>query len=121
MYKTRLPLVEPTKLLERISVDNLRFINALEHNYTGGAFLISPSVSGNYNFAEWESDKGAAAPPSTNIRNELYYSLYDKNDELSICQLCFWSDGRISEIWTTIELIDPNGSVIWSGETNKTT
>ncbi|MBD5100952.1 MAG: hypothetical protein HDT29_06880 [Clostridiales bacterium] len=33
MYKTRLPLVEPTKLLERITVDNLCFINPLGHDY----------------------------------------------------------------------------------------
>ena len=72
MYKTRLNLIEPTKLLERITVDNLRFINPLGHDYASGAFDISPESNDEghgYYFAKYE-DYGTSHKES-NIRNEV--------------------------------------------------
>lgn len=46
LYNTKLELVEPTKMLERITVDNLRFINPLGHDYIAGAYTLpTPTVN----------------------------------------------------------------------------
>lgn len=46
LYNTKIELVEPTKMLERIPVDNLRFINPLGHDYVSGAYTLpTPSVN----------------------------------------------------------------------------
>ncbi|MDE6276450.1 MAG: hypothetical protein K2M75_07960 [Clostridia bacterium] len=82
-YKTRVHLVEPTKLLERVTVDNMRFLNPLGHDFEGGAYYISPILSSQYNdFAIWKRENGKH--PITNIRNELYKNVYLPNSQFII-------------------------------------
>ncbi len=126
MYKTRLPLVEPTKILERASVDNLRFINPLGHDYASGAYSISPEIiedDANYLFAEWYGDKNTTdpIPPKTNLRYEVYHNLYDINFNFNIYKLCYWTLQGNKVYPTTITLLDPNGREIYSGECEETT
>ncbi|MCX4361766.1 MAG: hypothetical protein OSJ74_00040 [Clostridia bacterium] len=126
-YKKRVYLVEPTKLLERVTVDNLRFLNPLGHDYAGGAYDISPVVSDKQfadNFAEYTTDKGTVAPPKTNLRNEVYKNIYTTNAAISIYKLCFWSmqDGAPNApLATVITLKAPDNTALWTGETNQTT
>ena len=37
-------VIRQFKLLERVTVDNLRFLNPLGHDYVGGAYYISPEL-----------------------------------------------------------------------------
>ena len=126
MYKTRLNLIEPTKLLERVTVDNLRFLNPLGHDYASGAYDISPQVSDKQfadNFAEYTTDRGTTAPQRTNLRNEVYKNIYTTNTSISIYKLCFWSMTSLGNVnlSTVITLKAPDNSPLWTGETNQTT
>ena len=118
MYKTRLNLIEPTKLLERITVDNLRFINPLGHDYASGAFDISPESNDEghgYYFAKYE-DYGTSHNES-NIRNEVYKAIYNPGVDFPIYKLGWQVDNaiNISNLTTTITLTAPNGKEAWSG------
>ncbi len=126
MYKTRLPLVEPTKILERVSVDNLRFINPLGHDYASGAYSISPEIiedDANYLFAEWYGDENTTDPmqQNTNLRFEVYHNLYDTNSNFNIYKLCYWDKRGPTAESTTVKLTGPSGNEVYSGECQATT
>ena len=103
LYNTKLELCEPTKMLERITVDNLRFINPLGHDYLSGTYQISPTVQtisgANYSFAKY-AGSGNLYPVGfpipnwekfeTNIRNTVYSNIYGVNTLFKIYPLCFW-------------------------------
>lgn len=123
MYKTKLSLVEPTKLLERITVDNLRFINPLGHDYVSGAYNISPvgGIGENINFAEY-SGGPSSDPPRTTIKDEVYKNVVPMSG-VNIYNLSFWL--LALGVWTPkpaeISLIAPDGTTVWTGTAYFTT
>lgn len=126
MYKTRLKLIEPTKLLERITVDNLRFLNPLGHNYESGAYNINPIVSDESTivFAAFLGS-GYSNTSSNNIRDKVYVTLSGLN--INIYEFCFWS--KVIDIqgqghrayYADITVTAPDNKVVWSGTSNATT
>ena len=126
MYKTRLPLVEPTKLLERITVDNLRFINPLGHDYVSGAYTIEVNEKNVSSFAEYfGSSPTYPNQNTTTIKNELYKNVYAYNGDIPIYALCFWRFDSFGNFFATvdtkIELIAPDNNTVWNGSAKETT
>lgn len=125
LYNTKLELCEPTKLLERITVDNLRFINPLGHDYVSGAYNISPDVEIDkpnadttiYSFATYT--EGGDIPPETNIRNEVYKNIVAVGDKANIYTLCWWQRLEATNSWSAlsakIQVLDPSGNQVYSG------
>lgn len=121
MYKTRLNLVEPTKLLERVTVDNLRFLNSIGHDYINGAYFISPELykeEREYIFAKYlTSDKSS----ETNIRNEVYKVMHSTHSQFPIYGFIWQFDDTflISSLPTTISLTAPDGEKVFSTTISK--
>lgn len=125
MYKTRLNLVEPTKLLERVTVDNMRFLNPIGHDYVGGVYNISPKLNiddGNYMFAVFLGDQNTTAPipPTTNLSTESYFNLYAIDKPFKILNLCYWYLRGNDAYLTDVKMVDPNGKEVFSGQTQAT-
>ena len=140
LYNTKLELCEPTKLLERITVDNLRFINPLGHDYLSGEYQISPTVQtisgANYSFAKYEGSgnlypEGFPIPTwekfETNIRNTLYSNIYGVKTSFNIYPLCFWrrqtdyQDNAYQEPQDTrLTITRPDGSTAYRGTFSQT-
>ena len=125
MYKTRLNLVEPTKLLERVTVDNLRFINPLGHDYISGAYYIKPD-SAPSEFATYYGSTSVENADPSNAKNVSYKNLY-LPDSIPIVALCFWVTKAVFDtvyvepVSTKIELIAPDNHVVWTGTSGSTT
>ena len=124
MYKTRLNLIEPTKLLERVTVDNLRFLNPIGHDYAGGGYFIEPTEKPYaYLFADYLGDREVTGSSSrTDIENRVYKNLYGKNSELNIYELCFWenrSTDRFAPVDTYIKVTSPDNRT-WTWTTRAT-
>lgn len=127
LYNTKLELCEPTKMLERITVDNLRFINPLGHDYVSGAYNISPvedseGGTGDQNFYFFASfTQGGIAPPSTNIKNTVYDNIIAVNQPSNVYALCWFSlpyqstTGKYIALLTDIEITAPDGTTVYSG------
>lgn len=127
LYNTKLELCEPTKMLERITVDNLRFINPLGHDYVSGAYNISPAEdskggTGDQNFYFFASfTQGGIAPPSTNIKNTVYDNIIAVNQPSNVYALCWFSlpyqstTGKYIALLTDIEITAPDGTTVYSG------
>ena len=88
MYKTRLNLIEPTKLLERVTVDNLRFINPIGHDYVSGAYYLSPEINikDTLTFAAFLGG-GYSNTSSNDLQNKVYKNI--SNVKIPIYELCF--------------------------------
>lgn len=125
MYKKRVRLVEPTKILERETVDNLRFINPLGHDYVSGAYNVSPEEDGTTINRRFATLTNPSNPESIDIKNDLYANVYKLNSTLYIYELCFWivptSGTNISMDPTSVDVIAPNGVTIWKGSAENTT
>ena len=139
LYNTKLELCEPTKLLERITVDNLRFINPLGHDYVSGAYQISPTVQtisgANYSFAKYAGSGSllpVGVPPTwesyeTNISNTVYSNIYGVNKLFDIYPLCFWrltTDTAGQNFQTAqntrLTITRPDGSTAYTGTFSQT-
>lgn len=127
-YTSTLSLIEPTKLLERIPVDNRRFLNPLGHDYTKGAYTISPQEyeptnDVDYQFATYT--QFMPTPITTNKKNTLFKNVCASNGTLDIYELCYWSNYAEPSIYepqeTSIEVQDPEGTTIYTGKATKTT
>lgn len=124
MYKTRLNLIEPTKLLERVTVDNLRFINPIGHDYVSGAYYLSPEINikDTLTFAAFLGG-GYSNTSSNDLQNKVYKNI--SNVKIPIYELCFWA--KTPEIqghrayYTDITVTSPDNQTIYSGTSNKTT
>ena len=123
MYKTRLNLIEPTKLLERVTVDNLRFLNPIGHDYVGGAYNISPTINheNTFTFATFlGGDNGVSSDtPSNNLKDRVYKNISDKT--IPIYELCWWSDLGHKPYKAEITVTDPSNNTVYTGTTQKTT
>ncbi len=124
MYKTRLNLVEPTKLLERVTVDNLRFLNPIGHDYANGGYFTDPSEKPYaYLFADYLGNREVTGSSSTtDIKYRVYKNLYGKTIELNIYELCFWENrgaDRFAPIDTYIKVTSPDNRT-WTWTTRAT-
>ena len=124
MNKTRLSLIEPTKLLERITVDNLRFLNSLGHDYSSGAYNIEPVLDKLGLFANFLGTYEFDPANTTTIKDELYKNVYLYGDTIDIYQLSDWKFDANGNFYyavsTPIEVIAPNGDIVWTGSTRGT-
>lgn len=139
LYNTKLNLLEPTKMLERVPVDNLRFINPLGHDYVSGAYQISPTVQtisgANYSFAKYAGSGSllpVGIPPTwesyeTNISNTVYSNVYGINTFFAIYPLCFWrltTDTAGQNFQTAqdtrLTITRPDGSTAYTGTFSQT-
>ncbi len=124
MYKTRINLIEPTKLLERVTVDNLRFLNPIGHDYAGGAYEISPTVNheDTLTFATYLGGDYSNTL-SNDLQNRIYKNISDKT--ILIYELCWWSKAVVPSghipYRTEITVTDPSNNTVYTGTTQKTT
>lgn len=106
LYNTKLELVEPTKMLERITVDNLRFINPLGHDYVSGAYTLpTPSVN---------SSGSPTVPPQ--MPTTAYKNIVDSNNVQILGYTIYQVFLTKTEYLQTTVTVTVNGNQIYTGQ-----
>lgn len=124
LFNQKIGLIEPTKLLERYTVDTMTFTNSIVHDYLSTAKNIDPDVENGP-----RPGGGDDNPYEIGIFRPwtgAYQTPMGFNGELNIRAMCFFNrqdqgDVELDPVGTTIRVISPNGaSTISTNNTSNT-